>query len=359
MNAGQIARNVLKTFRQGTEDSSRMQYVYDILNNAVNNILGYKTDWSFLYRYGHTILSVDSDGEYALPFDCERVLSVSYDDSDTPLELFRPKNRYRYDADASTVGAATVMDITTSPYANAGFVFPTLGESVVKGVGTAFESGMVGRFFKARADGAVYKIKSFDSTTQITLAQKFGGATQAGRVSVYGTGNELKSVYGQVGVTNFRNWMVNQLIRINSVDYQISTVDEELQKLVLTTQAVAGENYQFSVQDQFQIDPPGVKKLVLFGVPDEDDNNIIVDYYAFQAPIMNEFDVPVLPMKWHYLIQYGAILEYGATEDSDSVNLNRIQSWYDRGVANLLNCDDPLDSAVDDVTNYDEFRELP
>jgi len=360
MNAGQIVRNVLRTFRQdGVEDSSRMQYLYDVLNNAISNILSYQTDWSFLYRYGHTILSVADDNEYALPTDCERVLNVTYDSTTTKLELFRPKERYRYATSSGNVAAATVMDITTSPYANVGFVFPTMGDAVVKGSGTAFDQNMVGRFFKARADGAIYKIKSFDSTTQITLRQKFGGATQAGKISIYGTGDELKSVYGQVGITNFRNWMVNSLIRIDSVDYQIATVDEEIQKLTLTAQAVAGEQQTFSVQDQYQIDPPGVKKLILFDTPGDDDKNIVVDYYASQTPIMNEFDVPILPAKWHNLAQYGTVLEYGATEDSDSVNINRIQGLYDRGIANLLNSDDPLDSEVDDVNNYDKFRELP
>ena len=357
MNAGQLVRNTLRAFRQDDVESSRRQYLFSVMNNVINTILGYRANWPFLYKTT-TLLSEADDPLYALPVDCQRLLSVTYDGG-SPLEIFRPENIARYDG-LTSISAASMFELTTSPYANVGYVFPTYGDPQILGQGTNWDSTLVSRFFRTREDGELYKIKSYDALTQITLRQNYGGDTQAGLVQIAGaTADEQKIVYGIPGVTHFKSWMAGRLIRIAAANYQISSVDEELQRLVLASAGPVGQDQPYSVQSYYEIDPPGTKVLTIYTTPDEDDKDIVIRYYAFQPEITSDFTIPVIPSNFHQLIQYGMIVEYGATEATEIVNLNRYERLYREGIAVFLNNSDPLGTSVDDVEEYDKFRELP
>lgn len=74
---------------------------------------------------------------------------------------------------------ATDKDLSKDAYTT-GTVSVSNGSAVVTGAGTTFTSDMVGRIFQVTSDGADrlwYRIKTFTSTTSLTLENVYEGAT--------------------------------------------------------------------------------------------------------------------------------------------------------------------------------------
>ena len=76
---------------------------------------------------------------------------------------------------------AAFGDRSKTDYYNAGTVTVTDGSTTITGSGTAFESQMEGMSFRSNDFSKSYVIQSVDSTTQLTLRDKFEGTTASGK----------------------------------------------------------------------------------------------------------------------------------------------------------------------------------
>lgn len=350
MNFRQIQDESLGALRQPLADSHRRQLIRGFINNALNDILSKRSNWSFLNRKA-TILSVNGDSEYAVPIDLAQVQNIWY--GGARAEVFKPLDEERYNNVSGR--CVTIRTMTSSPFANVGYAYPTYGSKTVIGQGTAFTSDMVGRFFKASRDGEIYKIKAVNSTTQLTLCQDFKGRSIAGLVDV--NSDALTTVVGSPYYSNFKAEMIGRYIRIASANYQISNVDVDRQRITVASNiATIGSQLAFSINDNYEIDPPGTYILEFFPTPDADDEEIRVDYQAYQLPLTGDNDVPALPERFHRLISYRTIMLYGAIDGSPMLDLSVFREAYREGLLDLMTNEDPLDGAYDYNSEPDVVR---
>jgi len=350
-----MQNRLFKTFRIPENDTHRRQYIKDLLNSALDNILRYNPQWEFRYETVE-ILSEKDENYYALPTDFKRIDGVFYDGNQ--LEIWKPKDEYKLSSlSASSPSVAIIRQRTKSPFANVGYVFPQYGSPIIEGQGTAFDTRMVGRFFKTQRDGEIYRIKAVNSTTQLTLDQPYGGASQAGTVSIYD--GALTTVEGSPYITNFRSDMRGLRIKIegNTNTFQITNVNVEEQLLTIDSNANAGRNLKYSIQDKYEIDPPNVYILEVYPAPSEDNKIIKVNYYALHPPLTGDYDEPRIPREYHNLIVYGAILEYASSEGADTIDLSDIRQFYKEGIIQMLNNEDPVES-MDSVPDMVRFSKL-
>jgi hypothetical protein len=342
-------------------ESHRRQYVKDIINEALGEILSYSNEWSFLYKTAE-LLSIADENNYALPCDYASLINVMYGDgdgSDTPLTIFNPAKIRRY-THLESVKAVSIFSLSESPYGRAGYVYPTWGLKEIAGVATSFDEEVVGRFFKTLMDGELYRIAEYTDVTHINLAQEYGGRMQAGRVNVYGdTDDEKKVVYGNIHTTNFQEWMIGKYIQIEgngNTTFTIETVDEERQKLTVDSASEAGEDLVFSIQDDYQIDPPGYSILRLFGTPDEDNKQITVDYYASHLPLTGPLDVPLIPQRFHHVLVSAAIETYLSENPVEGVTLDNARMRKDAGIQKMLLFEDTIADATHESVEPDYVR---
>jgi len=352
VNLNQMVSRVLRAGRQQSRVESHLkQSVKEIINEAIQEILSYSSEWSFLHKTA-TLLSIADVNEYALPFNCASLINVEYgrdgNTAGTTLTIFQPSLVARYTQNESPV-AATVIQLTESPYSVAGYVYPTWGIKEIVGVQTTFDEEVVGRFFKSEMDGEVYRIATFQDENTITLQNEFGGRHQAGRVKVTGsTDAEKKVVYGNINTTNFAEWMIGRYIQIDgngSNIFTIVAVDEDRQKLTIDAASNTGNDLFFSVQDNYQIDPPNAPILRLFGTPSVSNENIVIDYYAWQPELTGAFDVPLIPNNYHWLIVLFAQEIWFSENPIEGVSIDRLRRRKDLGIANFLNNEDVIGEA--------------
>jgi hypothetical protein len=100
-----------------------------------------------------------------------------------PLKIFPKRDTYELWPVPATAGYTITLNtpiraraLSTVDYTT-GTVTATNGSTVLTGSGTTFTSSMVGRWFRATADGEWYRIATFTSTTVLGLHKKFEGTT--------------------------------------------------------------------------------------------------------------------------------------------------------------------------------------
>ena len=301
--------------------------------------------------------SIAGVSNYALPLTCESIVNAKHDG--TGLELFYPGKASRYTHLTSPL-SATITHLTESPYSISGYVYPTWGLSEIAGVQTAFDSDVVGRFFKSEMDGEIYRVAEFTDANHIVLSQEYGGKHQAGRVKVIGsTDAEKKIVYGNVHTTNFAEWMIGKYIQIEgngTTIFTIEAVDEDRQRLTIDAASNTGEDLIFSIQDNYEIDPPGAMILTILAAPSENDKIISVDYYQSHPPLTSPFDVPLLPFNYHWVL-VAAALEMWLTENPvEGVTPDFYRARKERGIAQLMGHEDALWDAMHQSAEPDTVR---
>lgn len=344
MNLNQMVRSILGACRLPSDDTHRFQLARQAVNNSIDFVLTHKTDWYFLHKTAE-ILSESGESRYALPFDFSHLMRVGYDG--TKCEVFAPQDVDRYNSDdmaSMSHLACTIQQITTSPYASKGYVFLTYGSKTVSGVGTSFTPEMVGRFLRSGRDGEVYRIARYVSGTELELTQEFAGSSQAGLVSVYDGDKTI--VRGNPHITNFTEDMTGLLMNIegNASPITISSVDYNNQNISLISDSAVGTQLIFSIQDSYQIDPPGSYILNFADDLAEDDKVIAVDYYAYQPPLMGPYDTPYLiPLQFHQVILNFAIVEYSTLDDDSQIKITVFENRAEKGLVNMLNTDNPLE----------------
>jgi hypothetical protein len=248
-----------------------------------------------------------------------------------------------------------------SPFANIGYVFPRFGSKSIVGIGTGFVSEMVGRFFKAARDGEMIRVNAYVDSSEITLGQSFTGRSSAGTVTI--TSSAPRTVIGSRHITRFASNMVGLriLLEKDASSFVILTVDSDQQILTIDADATPATEERFAIQDDYEIDPPGVYVLQFSREASANGDIISVEYQAFQPPLTGDFDVPIIPSRFHQVIVYLAAVEYGNLEGGDAVDLNRYQAMADRGIATMVNTEDPLGggsypySVGADPARHDEF----
>ena len=357
MNLNQMVHRVLRAGRLPSRiESHAKQQVKDVINEAIQEILVYSNEWSFMLRTKE-ILSLTGIENYALPTNCGSIVRVGYDG--LKLEIFYPGNADQYTQHDSVV-AATVTYLTESAYGNSGYVYPTFGLSDIAGVQCAFDSSVVGRFFKSEMDGEIYRISAFTDENNIVLDNEYGGKTQAGRVSVIGTtSDELKVIYGNIHTTNFQEWMIGKYLQIEgngSTIFTIVNVDEDRQRIMVDQASVAGTDLIFSIQDNYEVDPAGAGILTLASAAPETDKIIAVDYYESQPPLTSPFQVPIIPARFHYVIVAAALQLWMTDNPIEGVHASSHQRRKEAGIAAMLQYEDMISDAVGFAAEPDPVR---
>ena len=374
MNFRQMQDYVLQAGQIPLEDSRARQVARQSVNNAMQELLATQKTWSFL-RLTAEILTEANKQIYALPQNFGNLLA-SPSLNGNPLEVFEAEalERYTYNADEADTQSSlnrssmTITRLTQAPFANTGFVFPTFGSKNVRGINTAFDTRVVGRFFKSMRDGELYEIDSIVSATELKLKQEYTGSSQAGRVQVgqqdqTGSWVDLDLVFGSPNLTNFREGMIGYTIYLqdgtNSGSYierKIIDVDEYQQILTLETNADnEGTALFYSIQDAYEIDP---LQYVIFlqPIPEEDDLVISIPYEAVQTPLTGDNDTPLIPFQHHQAITAGAIAEYYSIESSQIVDLNFWSAKAAKGAAHMWLKDNKYGSAHQKAIRPDVVR---
>ena len=83
-----------------------------------------------------------------------------------------------------------LRDLINDDYST-GTVSTTQDSQTITGSGTTFTSSMVGRWFKSTTDGYFYRIRTFNSSTSLTLESVFEGASVTNGAYVIGESPEI------------------------------------------------------------------------------------------------------------------------------------------------------------------------
>jgi hypothetical protein len=253
---------------------------------------------------------------------------------------------------------------TTAPY-SVGTTHCINGSSILVGNGTSWNSSMVGLKIQLQGDQAHYYINSVNSSTNITLAVPYQGVTNstatyniykdeyklASDVQSYNTivqiqysvpmvgippsrfdqnfptqqsydspylemmeGTQLNTYStGVVTITNNSNiitgsgtgWtnveglgrMTN--IIINQTRYTVQSVQSDTQITLFETiiGSISGVAYQLLLRNYM---------TQVFPIPN-DVESLYYRYYRMPDIMVNNYDVPDLPIDWHWLIVWGAL----------------------------------------------------
>lgn len=276
---------------------------------------------------------------------------------------------------------------TTAPYST-GKVTVTNGSLNVVGVGTNWTSSMVGLKFQAQSDMAHYYITAVNSTTSLTLAVPYQGVSNSGQtyniyqdeyflapdVQSYNTivqiqysvpmvgippsrfdqnfptqqsfdapylemmeGTQLNTYStGTVTITNNStivtglgtNWLsVSGLGRmtniiINSLRYTVQSVQSNTQLTLYESivGSLVGTTYQMLLRNYM---------TQVFPIPNSV-QSLYYRYYRIPDIMVNSYDVPDLPIDWHWIIIWGA-LTWIYLQKGDS------QKAYDKAETNFMN----------------------
>jgi len=346
MNVLEIARLVCNNHRVAISDSHRLQAVRLYINMAQQEVLSAKTEWAFLRKTARILTEADEDN-YALPYDAVSITAADIDGG--ALVAINPDNYYKFIRQYTTSASIsdtvfTILGLTESPFANQGYVLPVFGAKAILGVGTAFDTRVVGRYFKAERDAQSYRIRSYTDSKNIELSQKFAGKSQGGTINIYS--DALDRVVGNVHVTNFTENMIGHRMQIGSATATdiIQSVDELRQVIMLTADSNNGEgtDLSFSIQDNYEIDPAGVQVLKIYPVPTEDDLVITIDYMAGHTDLMGNYATPIIPQRWHAILVHKATMLYGLMENSDAADISWHSKAYEQLLFNMMGTDDPL-----------------
>lgn len=170
-------------------------------------------DWPWLERE-RTLTTVASQQAYILPYDCDKVRSVTvtigtqvYHPNPSPSQEFWDQlNESQYTADIpewfrvfngqlelwptpATAGntitvtqKTRVIDLGIADYTTGTIVTATNGGTAIVGSGTSWNASMVGRWIKITltdatnvGDGLWYEISSVTNATNLTLVRAYGG----------------------------------------------------------------------------------------------------------------------------------------------------------------------------------------
>jgi len=327
-----------------------------IVNSIIDEFCGLSPEWAFLVRPGEILTEAD-ETEYACPKDFARVVPGSIKIGSTPITLVYPSDENRWNqsdnltSDTYTQSSynrvvATIATLTQTPYGRQGTVFPIDGSSAIAGYGTAFESEMVGRFFATARDGELYRIRSVQNQKELTLDQPFRGGTQRGKVKVYSS--NAKMVHGAPFLTRFDLEMIGRYITISGdADARIiDSVDPIEQTLTVTTDiTVTGTDLQYSIEDDYQIDPKGSWIISFKNYDCEDDEVIAFKYYSNPEVAMDWYEQLPLPVQYHNIIEAGSIAEFLSSTGRNVRAISRYDKRYEIGKLRAVNTEDPLNNA--------------
>ena len=217
---------------------------------------------------------------------------------------------------------------------------------------------VVGRFFKTMRDSQLYKIKSYSNNKQIKLRQTYSGPSLAGNVNIFAT--DLTVLFGNPHITHFTENMAGLTIYVQgtSTPRTISAVDEEKQQITLTVAATtAGNDLTYSIQDKYQIDPPGLYVMTINPTPTETDKVITIDYTAIHTDLTGDDDEPMIPRQFHYLIEDGSAIPLARIAGEDAETVSMMKRDYERELLlSIMVHDDPLDGSFVDEARPDPLR---
>lgn len=313
MTLRQLVDAALLTARQPLDQNDRRAAVLLEVNAVLRRLYKKSRQWPFLQKTAE-ILSEADEVDYALPSDFSSIVGQLVTLDGEPVELVHPADMLRVTDRSGPV--ATIVKRTTSPFANVGYVFPTYGSKNILGYGTGFTPNVVGRFFRTRRDGYVYRVKSYTDSQNITLAQEFAGDSVKGRVSVFD--DHMNMVVGQPFVTRFSESMIGSLIWIEDTSdaKQIVSVDERNQTISISDSDAfdaAGTDLYYTIQDNYEIDPKGMYVLTfLVGGPDADDEVISVTYNQSPPHLTDENEELPVPRDMEHLVLYAVKAQVAA-----------------------------------------------
>lgn len=254
---------------------------------------------------------------------------------------------------------------TTAPYST-GTCTVTNGLPTITGIGTTWTAAMVGRKFRFAGNQAYYRIKSFASTTSLTLTAPYQGSTDltgstyiiykdeyrlAPDVDTYNTVVEIENAIGMFSTPPARfdrffpspysySHPTLEIMEGTAQDvYTTGTVTVTVNSSTIvgigtswTSVEALGRMSQIrigndvytikSITDDtnlviFEVPSTGattstysigINNLMLqvFPIPAQQEN-LYYRYLRIPSPLVNSYDVPDLPMQWQYLLIYGSL----------------------------------------------------
>ncbi len=193
MKSYTATRNLYGSLTNNT-GSTNLTLGDQLVNDGIRKILADRNDWPFLEGYA-TFSTTASTQFYDLPYDIDKLKTLSVIDGNqqySPVEITSreewdrlnlstnitsnvPEYYYIY---AGRVGIWPMPSASSTDYST-GTIAITAGSATVTGSATTFTSAMAGRYLKT-TDGELYLISAFVSTTELTLARVYNGATITG-----------------------------------------------------------------------------------------------------------------------------------------------------------------------------------
>jgi len=362
VNFLEFQQAVLHRASQRPSSGHRLQLVREVINQTIRDIINRQQDWEFMKQTAQ-ILSEDGEGTYPLPENFGSIIGPqSVKVEDRWCQLFRIRDIERFQADENTVETlrryrATIHTLTVAPFGTGGAVYCTFGSKNVVGVGTTFDTRYVGRYFKTKRNGQLYKVADVADSTHLSLQQEYTGPANAGLVTI--PSEDLTIVYGNPHVTNWTEDMTGENIRLEGTTTvrKISAVDPLRQVITLTAVAdQAGADLMYSIQDGYQVDPPGRYQLIITPTPTEDDLNISVDFNAIHTALTGNDDVPLIPETFSSVIIDGASYRYKRNDGWDRETYIDEKGDYENGIAHMLISEDAMGGGISDTIEPDTAR---
>jgi hypothetical protein len=269
---------------------------------------------------------------------------------------------------------------TVAPY-ETGTVSVTNASATVTGSGTTFTSGMVGRKIRVNSENAYYRIKTFVSTTELTLEVNYQGSTATGEtysifkdeyrlpadLDRYKVMRQIEESVAMVGLgtsafdiaepTPESEGSPNFTIIAGSLrdTYTTGTVTGSVGSATLTgastnwtsaeglgrgSRITIGSNIYTvkSVDSDTQItlfetiitalngDTYSVLldnlRIQFFTIPDAAEN-IYFRYQRIPYVLHNDTDIPDLPDQWHHLLVDAGLMRLWETKDKDEARAKK------------------------------------
>ena len=330
----------------------------NIVNSIIDDFCGLIPDWSFLQRPCEILTEAD-ETEYACPHDFVRIVPGSLVIGSTPIQLVYPEDQNRWNRTTETndtIAAstnrvvATIAHRTQTPFYNVGMVFMVDGSSAVAGYGTGFMPEAVGRFFRTGRDSELYRIKAFQNQTSLTLDQPFRGPSIRGRVSV--TSDNDKRIIGAPFLTRFDIEMIGRMITIeNDTDSRIIVDVDPLSQIITLDPSLPGVDagalgteLQYSIQDDYEIDPRGSWIMSFKNYTMTDDEVIRFTYYSRPSAAMDWYQELDIPREYHHVIELGSIAEFLSSTGRNTRAISRYDKRYEIEKFRAVNTEDPLNN---------------
>lgn len=253
---------------------------------------------------------------------------------------------------------------TVAPYTT-GTVTVVNGSPVILGVGTVWTSAMVGRKIRVGNGQPYYRIKSIDSPTALTLTALYQSSSIVGttytmykdeyrlaadvdtyktivqienaiamfstpparfdkffpspysyshptleimegtKLDVYTTGTVTVTVNSTTLVGVGTGWASVEglgrmsLITIGQNVYTVKSVTDDTNLVIFETPTtmITGSAYSLSMNNLM---------VQVFPIPAQQEN-LYYRYFRIPSPMVNDYDVPDLPVQWQYLLVYGSM----------------------------------------------------